>query len=136
MGSSIEHEGTVTRVEGDAVTVSVESHAACEGCRARGACGIPGGKTREIVARQPGRRVSVGERVTVRVSGGNAARSVLLAYVMPSVIAIATVAVLSSRAGEVATAVIALCVIACYFLLLFSCRTRLSREITFTIASP
>ncbi|MDR2131450.1 MAG: SoxR reducing system RseC family protein [Odoribacteraceae bacterium] len=136
MASSIEHEGVVTRVEGERVTVTIESPTACEGCHARRACGQSGGKTREIVVRHPGGNINAGERVTVRVSGRHAARSVFLAYIVPSVIAIAVVALLSPRAGEVTTAAVALAAIAGYLLLLFACRDALAREITFTLASP
>jgi sigma-E factor negative regulatory protein RseC len=136
MGSAIEHEGVVTRVTGESVTVIVKSGAACEGCRARGACGQPGSKTREIVTRHPGRSVTVGERVTVRVSGGNAARSVLLAHVLPSAMIIALVALLSPRTEEIVVAVVALVAVAAYFFLIFLCRDILARKITFTIASP
>ncbi|MDR2414834.1 MAG: SoxR reducing system RseC family protein [Odoribacteraceae bacterium] len=136
MGNVIEHEGTVTRVEGDAITVSIERAAACEGCRARGACGNPADGTREIVVRQPGTRARVGERATVRVSGGRAARAVLLAYAIPSVLAIGTVAALSTLAGDVTAAIAALVAVAGYFCFLFFRRERLSREITFTIELP
>ncbi|MDR0544464.1 MAG: SoxR reducing system RseC family protein [Odoribacteraceae bacterium] len=127
--SSIECEGIITRATRDAVTVSIESQTSCEGCRARGACG----KTREIVVRQPDNKVQAGERVRVQISDGNAARSALLAYVVPSAIAIGTVAAVAPRAGDAAAAVVALCAVAAYFLLLFRCRARLSRGITFTI---
>lgn len=129
----MEHDGVVTRVTRESVTVSVESHASCEGCRSRGACGLSGDGRREIVVRQPGGKVAVGERVTVRVGSGNALRSVLLAYALPAALAVGVVALLSSRAGEVVAAVVTLIVVAGYFFLIFLCRNVLARTIKFTI---
>ncbi|MDR1274369.1 MAG: SoxR reducing system RseC family protein [Odoribacteraceae bacterium] len=128
----MEHDGVVTRVTGENVTVSVEVPASCEGCRARGACGLAGDGTREVVVRHPGGRVAEGDRVTVRA---DAPRPVFLAYVLPCAVAVAAVAFLSPRAGEVVTAVVALVAVAGYFFLLFLCRDILARAIKFTIVT-
>jgi sigma-E factor negative regulatory protein RseC len=133
VGERVEHDGVVTRVTGQSVTVTIECQTACEECRAREACGITGGGTREIVVLHPGVEVAVGQRVTVRVGSGNAARSALLAYVLPSVLLVAMVAILSPRLGEVMVAVIALLSVAAYFFLIFLCRNALARTIKFTI---
>ena len=93
------------------------------------------GETREIVARHPGGVVNVGERVTTRVNGRNAARSVLLAYALPSALAVAMIALFSSRTSEVIAAGVTLATVAGYFLALYSLRGILARKITCTIAT-
>ena len=79
---TIEHEGVVTRVEGDEVSVMIVSRSACSACHAKGTCGISEMKNKEIRTAVPDFPVKTGDRVRVVAGMRNAMLSVMMAYVI------------------------------------------------------
>lgn len=134
---TIEHEGVVTRVEGDEVSVMIVSRSACSACHAKGACGISEMKNKEIRTAVPDFPVKTGDRVRVVAGMRNAMLSVMMAYVIPSVVLLGSVAaLLVSGAGELAAACGALAITAVYFLVLYQFRSFFSKKIKFEIKTP
>ena len=65
----IEHEGIVSRVEGDRVYVKITSQSACGTCKAREACGLAEAQEKIVEVTTPGaqQHYTAGESVTVGV---------------------------------------------------------------------
>lgn len=134
---TIEHEGVVTRVEEDEVSVMIVSRSACSACHAKGACGISEMKNKEIRTAVPDFPVKTGDRVRVVAGMRNAMLSVMMAYVVPSVVLLGSVAVLLvSGAGELTAACGALGITAVYFFTLYQFRSFFSKKIKFEIKIP
>lgn len=134
---TIEHEGVVTRVEGDEVSVMIVSRSACSACHAKGACGISEMKNKEIRTAVPDFPVKTGDRVRVVAGMRNAMLSVMMAYVVPSVVLLGSVAVLLvSGTGELAAACGALVITTVYFFTLYQFRSFFSKKIKFEIKIP
>ena len=79
----IEHEGIVSRVEGDRVYVKITSQSACGACKAREACGLAEAQEKIVEVTTPGaqQHYTAGESVTVGVRRSAGAVAVILAYV-------------------------------------------------------
>ena len=79
----IEHEGIVSRVEGDRVYVKITSQSACGTCKAREACGLAEAREKIVEVTTPGaqQHYTAGESVTVGVRRSAGAVAVILAYV-------------------------------------------------------
>lgn len=134
---TIEHEGVVTRVEEDGVSVTIVSRSACAACHAKGMCGVSEMKNKEIRTEVPAFPVKTGDRVRVVAGTRNAMLSVMMAYVVPSVVLLGSVAgLLLAGAGELAAACGALVVTAVYFLILYQFRGFFSKRIRFEIKIP
>ncbi len=130
----IQHEGVVKSISTQTLEVSIISHSACAGCHAKGACGIADSKEKIITVRRPNTEYQPGEKVIVYASVNNAFYSVLLAYIMPSVLIIATIFFLEkSGSSELQAAIISLILLGGYFLILYFCRNKIAQKINFTI---
>lgn len=133
---TIEHEGIVTKVEEDGVSVMILSQSACASCHARGACSVSEMKEKEVRATRPAFPVKVGERVRVAASLRNAMLSTVLAYAAPSAVIIISLAgLLRAGASETFAALGALGLTALYFCILYLFRGHFARKIKFEIKS-
>lgn len=128
------HEGIIRDVATQTIEVVIRSHSACSGCHAKGACGMSDTQEKIIVAERPGFEIKAGERVIVYATTNNAIYSVVLAYVIPSVLIILAVFLLV-RAGisELAAAIASLFILAVYFWLLYQFRNKIGKKIKFTV---
>ena len=125
--SRVQHEGIVKSISTQTLEVSIISHSACSGCHAKSACGIADMKEKVITAQRPREEL-------VYASVNNAFYSVLLAYIMPSILIIATIFFLEkSGSSELYAAISSLILLAGYFIILYFCRNKIARKINFTV---
>lgn len=132
--SRVQHEGIVKSISIQTLEVSIISHSACSGCHAKSACGIADMKEKVITAQRPREELRPGDKVIVYASVNNAFYSVLLAYIMPSILIIATIFFLEkSGSSELYAAISSLILLAGYFIILYFCRNKIARKINFTV---
>lgn len=131
----IEHKGTVALVGRNFVRVDIEVMEACGSCASRKACAMGQGTTREImVYTDDAQNYSVGEVVNVLAHQTMGLMAVLLCYVLPLVVLVATLAIaISSGVSEGISAIIALGVTALYYLLIALLHKHISQKVVFTI---
>lgn len=130
----IQHEGIVKSVSAQTLEVSITSHSACSGCHAKSACGMADMKQKTIVAQRSREDIRPGDKVTVYASVNNAFYSVLLAYIIPSVLIVAAIFFLEkSGSSELFAAVTSLILLSGYFFILYFCRNKIARKINFTV---
>lgn len=133
--NSIWHEGIVRDVKAQTIEVVIHSHSACSGCHAKGACGMSDVKQKVIIAKRPAFEIKAGDRVVVYAALGNAVYSVILAYVIPSVLIILAIFLLvRTGIGELAAAVTSLVLLAGYFWTLYLFRNKIGKKIKFTVS--
>lgn len=133
--NSIWHEGIVRDVKAQTIEVVIHSHSACSGCHAKGACGMSDVKQKVIIAECPAFEIKAGDRVVVYAALGNAVYSVILAYVIPSVLIILAIFLLvRTGIGELAAAVTSLVLLAGYFWTLYLFRNKIGKKIKFTVS--
>lgn len=132
----IEHGGTVSRIEGDKVYVTITSASACGACKAREACGLAEAQEKVVAVETPGAHAyAPGDDVTVGVRRSAGAFAVLLAYV-GALAVLLTVLFTAIRAfgwSEGRSALLALAAVGGYYFLLWLCRNKIKHTIHFTI---
>ena len=131
----IEHKGTVAFVGRNFVRVDIEVMEACGSCASRKACAMGQGTTREImVYTDEAQRYSVGEVVNVSAKQSLGIVAVVLCYVLPLMVMIATLVVaIALGLSEGWSALISLGVTGLYYCLLWFFQNRLSKKVVFTI---
>lgn len=128
------HEGIVKNVTTQTIEVVINSHSACSECHAKGACGMSEVTQKIITATRPVFEVSTGDKVMVYAAMSNAIYSVMLAYIIPSVLIVAAIIILSATGiSEITAALSGLILIACYFFVLYMFRNSVSKKIRFTV---
>lgn len=131
---SVEHEGIIKSLSAQTLEVLISSHSACAECHAKGACGMSDVKQKVIEAQRPAGDFAVGDKVKVYASLNNAFYSVMLAYLLPSVLIISAIFFIEkSGYDELTAAVSSLILLALYFFVLYLCKGRISKKIKFTV---
>ena len=133
--NSIWHEGIVRDVKAQTIEVVIYSHSACSACHAKGACGMSDIKQKVIIAERPSFEIKAGERVVVYAAMGNAVYSVVMAYIIPSILIVSAIFFLV-RAGvsELTAAVASLVLLGGYFWALYQFSNKIGKKIKFTVS--
>lgn len=132
--NKIQHEGIIKSISTQTLEVVINSHSACSSCHAKGACGMAEMKQKIITVTKPAGNFRPGDKVMVYASAGNAAYSVMLAYIMPSVLILVAIFCLEkSGSSELYAAVISLGLLVIYFFALYLFRNKISKRIKFTV---
>ena len=131
----IEHKGVVSSVEEGIVRVAIEVNEACGSCASRKACSMGQSEKREITAyTADASDYSVGEQVEVGAKQTLGVVAVLLCYVVPLVVLVASLATtVASGASDGTAALVSLGSILIYYAILYLFRNRISKRIIFTI---
>lgn len=133
-GNRIGHEGIVKRIGQNTVDVIIVSRSACGSCQAKSMCGMAEAVQKTITARRPGFPLRIGEKVKVYAGMGNAAYSVVLAYVLPSVLLVGAIGGITGAGyDEIYAATGALGGLAAYFCIQYLFRKKVGKRIRFSI---
>jgi len=132
--NTIEHDGIVTQVTETFIIVAIQSQTACAGCHAKGACGMSEMTLKSITAEKPNEEVKIGDKVIIYASTQNAMLSVLLAYIVPSVLIIAILTILIlAGISEILAATLSLTATTVYFIVLYLLRNKFTEKIKFKV---
>ena len=133
MSSIATHDGTVLDAQPGLVKVQMHVVSACASCKAHEKCAFVDKADKVVdVETDDWQQYSPGDSVIVSVNEGLGLLAVLLAYILPAVLILASVILLSLYTNSEALAAIApILLITVYFLLLYRYRSRLQRKFTF-----
>jgi positive regulator of sigma E activity len=130
----IEHEGIVASVDAKTVFVTINSVSACGSCSANHICGAGNGSEKVIEVAANHSTLKAGDPVVVCIKRQSALKATLLAYVLPSVLAVATLIIVSAISNnELLAAALSLIIVAAYLFFLWLMRDVLKRTFTFSI---
>jgi sigma-E factor negative regulatory protein RseC len=131
--STIQHEGIVSKVDGNSVLVRIISSSACSGCHAEGLCGLSG-KEEKIIDVKGKYNVSSGDAVTVLMHESMGFKAVFLSYIVPLVILVVSLILLITfSVPELAAGLISISILAPYFIILYFFRKRINESFIFTL---
>lgn len=136
MAEVIKHDGIVDYIEDTCIHVRIVQASACAACGAKSLCSAAESKEKIVdVYGADADAYHVGQRVMVEGAATMGMKAVRLAFLFPLLLLVAAVAVTMTLTGnnEAVAAVVALLVLAAYFLVLFANKKRLAREFTFSI---
>ncbi|MFI3304644.1 MAG: SoxR reducing system RseC family protein [Rikenellaceae bacterium] len=124
--------------DGDIVELMIVSATACEGCHAKGSCGASGSKDGQkrivsVVSNLAG-ELNVGERVELSIKYSIGAYVVVVAYIVPLVVFVATIGVAIAMGVEQGvSALLGFLLAAFYYCGVYLFRNRFERVINFEI---
>ena len=134
MDGRIKHSGIIDSVGDGVVRVRIEQSSACASCRAANHCSASESKEKIIDVYQPRGGLRVGDQVTVVASAGVGARAVVLGFLVPFVLLVAAVWLLMRLTNdEPLSALVGIACLVPYYLVLYFCRERLRRTLSFQI---
>lgn len=134
----VEHEGVITEISEDFITVEIVNKSACAACHAKGFCVAGEEQTRYVdVPYNISTLVEeykVGDRVNLVLNQSLGVSAVFISYAIPLVILIFLLLILSNTGlSELAVGLLTLAGIAVYYMFVFLFRNRLERIFTFSI---
>lgn len=130
---TIQHDGTVTKVDGNSILVSITSNSACSGCHAEGLCGISG-KEEKIIDIRGRYNVSPGDTVTVMMEQSTGYKAVVLSYLIPLVIVITGIIICNLLSfNELTSGLVSISLLVPWYLILYLFRNKINRSFTFTL---
>ena len=137
MNDLIEHDGIVERIEGNHAFVRIEQHSACSSCHAKAACTASDTAEKIIDALIPkDAQINVGQRVTIFGQRSMGLRAVLLAFVIPFCVILATLLVLKLfTSNEALSGSIALGTLIPYFGIMALFKKKLASQFQFYVTT-
>ena len=138
MTNKIKHLGIVESIEGLHVKVRILQVSACSTCSIKGHCNASDMKEKMIDAYNiqciP---LNIGERVMVCGTTSMGIRAVILAFAVPFVILLLSLFFIMSITGgdELLSAIVSLCTLVPYYLIIYIMRNKMGRTFSFTVES-
>ena len=135
MENPIRHDGIIETVEQGHVTVRIVQTSACAGCKVASHCSVSEAREKLIdVPTEGTARWHVGQQVVVSTEGSMAGKALLLGFGLPLVLMLVVLTVaMAAGCNEGLTAIMMLCVLLPYYLIIWLLRRRISRVISFQI---
>lgn len=126
----IRHEAVIVSLEGRNARVQIVRPSACDSCDASRGCGVKKGK--KIVVDITDDRLSehkVGDVVSIEMSSSAGRRAVAVGFAVPLVVFVAVLlAMHSSGSSDGFSAVVGLCSLVVYYLIIYILRVTLERR--------
>jgi len=116
---NIKHEGIVSKISKNAITISLKGNVNCEGCKAQSACGVSDSNDKEIEILNPTQSFQVNEPVDVVLKRELGLKAVFWAYVFPFVLMFLVLVITSVFLKEWLAGLISLAVLIPYYFMLF-----------------
>jgi sigma-E factor negative regulatory protein RseC len=134
---SIGHEGVVERVVNGAAFVSVRHDSGCAGCSAKSSCGMADSADKVFKIPVGDNTIREGERVTVNISIRSGFRAVVVGYLVPFGIVVATlVSAIGMGVSEAIAGIISLAMVVPYYLVLKIFSKYFSNELSIQVQKP
>ena len=137
MNNNIKHLGIVESIDGSHVRVKILQSSACSSCSVKGHCNISETKEKiiDIHDKESADCCSVGQEVMVCGTTSMGMKAVVLAFVLPFIVLLAALFVTMrvTDGDEAASALVSLCTIIPYYIIIYLLRNRISRTFSFTL---
>ena len=114
----VKHEGVVSKVSKNSITVSLKGNLHCEACNAKSACGVSDSDTKEIEIETSSQTLELNENVEVFLKKDLGLKAVFWAYVFPFILLFDVLLVASTLFDEWIAGLLAIGVLIPYYLLL------------------
>ncbi len=132
--STFVHSGIISKINGDAVTVTLEQNVHCESCRVKAACGISESNTKEIEIVNSSESFKINENVNVVLKKALGLKAVFWAYVFPFLIMFFSLIIASSFLKEWQAGLISILVLIPYYLILYLLKNTFKKALEISIS--
>ncbi len=131
--SEIEHNGVIYNIGKETITVKITAHPSCSSCHASGLCNASGSVEKFFEVPFQG-EFETGQNVRITTSLSNGFRALVLGYVVPLIVMVASLIVmLASGSGELVAGGVSVGLVAIYYVGLFFSRNRIEKKIKFIL---
>jgi len=133
----IEHQGIVSGVQGETISVNLNNVSNCSGCHAKAMCNVSetDNKVIEVINYQKS-GFQKGDQVIVEFEKSLGPKALFLGYLLPFFVVIATLIISHTLTkNEVLSGTLSLLVLVPYYLVLYSQRSLLKKEFSFKLRS-
>jgi len=115
----VKHSGVISRVNKSFITVSLNDDVNCEGCKAKGACGVSESNSKEIEVPITQQTFKLNEDVDVVMQKELGLKAVFWAYIFPFILLFAVLLISSLFVTEWIAGLLSLLVLVPYYLSLY-----------------
>ena len=134
MANTITHQGIVENINGSHLSVRIIQTSACVSCSVKGHCSSADSKEKLIDVVDTAHTYEVGEQVLIIGALSMGMKAVLLAFVAPFVLLVASLFLFMTLTGDdLYASLFSLGVLIPYYYVLWLNKTRLKQQFTFTI---
>ena len=131
--STVSHQGIVQKIDNNLVAVQITSESACSACHAKGMCSMSGKKDKTIDI-AGNYNLKEGDSVTVLMEKSLGYSAVILGYLIPFIIVIATLVVsIALKFKEPHAGIIALLSVFPYYLFLLAYKNKINKKFVFSL---
>ena len=131
--NNIQHEGVITKITDQLVTVSLNGNLNCEACNAKTICGSSESNKKEVEVLNTNPLLQLNDQVEVLLRRDLGMKAVFWAYVFPFILLIAVLITSSFFLTEWLSGVLSILVLIPYYLLLFAYKKAFYKSFKFSI---
>lgn len=132
MQNTIEHQGIIIDIDGKLAHVKIEQTSACASCHVKSVCGASDKSEKIIDANIMDKNLKVGDQVTIIGQKSLGIQAVLLAYILPFTVIIATLFIANIfTTNELIIGTCALASLIPYFVVLRLMRNKIQAKFQF-----
>ena len=112
----VRHEGIVSKISKETITISLKGNIDCEGCKAKSACGVSESNDKEIEVVNSSKILHLNENVEVLLKKNLGLKAVFWAYVFPFILMVTVLLVSSLFLKEWQAGLLALTILIPYYI--------------------
>ena len=127
------HEAVVTKAGNGSVFVRITDDTGCSGCQAKSVCGLPGQGQKILKIYHPEDNYRKDERVRVHIKQSTGMKAVLISYVLPFFLMIATLITVHQFFPEWVAGISAAGILIPYYIALYLLDEPLKKAFSFSI---
>jgi len=129
----VKHEGVVSKISNDVVTIALKGNVNCEGCKAKAACGVSESNDKEIEVFNSTQSLKLNENVEVLLKRNLGLKAVFWAYVFPFIIMLTVLLIASTLFAEWIAGLLAIAVLAPYYFTLYLLKNSFKKSFKLSI---
>jgi len=129
----ITHQGVISKISPNKITVALKGNVNCEGCKAQSACGVSDSNDKEIEVINSTQSFQLNETVDVLLKRELGLKAVFWAYVFPFILMFVVLVVTSFFVKEWIAGLISLFVLIPYYLMLYISKDRFQKAFQVSI---
>ncbi|MGB5203469.1 MAG: SoxR reducing system RseC family protein [Eudoraea sp.] len=129
----VKHEGVVSKITNDVVTISLKGNMNCEACKAKAACGVSESNSKEIEVSNSTQSLKLNENVEVLMKKNLGLKAVFWAYVFPFILMLTVLLITSTLFEEWIAGLLSIAVLLPYYLMLYVLRSTFKKAFRLSI---
>lgn len=130
----IEQKGVIKEIDEGLAKVLITSYSSCVNCESKVACNIGESAIKEIDVPITSGFFSVGEQVIILMKRSIGIKAVTLAYFIPFVILMSSLAITNSfQLEEILSGIISIFILIPYFIILYLFRNKINKTFSFSL---